>query len=143
MLMDYCRNGDLLEYIRCNGPMPEDEAKCYFRQVTSFALQYYINFTFEYRQIVSALEYLHNMNIAHRDMKCENVFITANNMVKLGDFGFARSTLDETTGKKVFSDTFCGSAAYAAPEILQVSNSCSDLLKSIYFMKPKNKRCGH
>lgn len=31
IFMDYCRNGDLLEYIRNNGPLAEDKAKNYFR----------------------------------------------------------------------------------------------------------------
>lgn len=72
-----------------------------------------------YRQVVSAVEYLHEMHVAHRDLKCENIFITWNDTIKLGDFGFARSCLDPKTGASVLSNTFCGSAAYAAPEILQ------------------------
>lgn len=47
--------------------------------------------------------------------------LTNNNFIKLADFGFARSTVDKN-GKMVYSDTFCGSAAYAAPEILQVKS---------------------
>lgn len=35
MFMDYCRNGDLLEYIRNNGPLSEDRAKCYFKYLAS------------------------------------------------------------------------------------------------------------
>lgn len=31
MFMDYCRNGDLLEYIRTNGPLMENKARHYFR----------------------------------------------------------------------------------------------------------------
>lgn len=67
------------------------------------------------------MEYLHNRNLAHRDLKCENVLLTMNNSVKLGDFGFSRSCVNEQNGSKILSNTFCGSAAYAAPEILQVS----------------------
>lgn len=73
------------------------------------------------RQIVRAVNYLHDLEIAHRDLKCENVFIKTENTIKLGDFGFSRSCIDDLTGHRIFSDTFCGSAAYAAPEILQVN----------------------
>ncbi|XP_018565552.1 testis-specific serine/threonine-protein kinase 3-like [Anoplophora glabripennis] len=100
MFMDYCKNGDLLEYIRQHGSFSEDKARTIFRQ------------------IVSAVHYLHNLDISHRDLKCENVFLTATDQVKLGDFGFARFCKNEF-GNKILSNTFCGSAAYAAPEILQ------------------------
>lgn len=81
------------------------------------------------RQIVSAVHYLHNVDISHRDLKCENVFLMTNDHVKLGDFGFARSCRNEL-GNRVLSDTFCGSAAYAAPEILQVYLDLSVFLQT-------------
>ena len=45
------------------------------------------------RQIMQALMYLHQKNIAHRDLKLENLIFTSKNIenlsVKLIDFGFA------------------------------------------------------
>lgn len=58
------------------------------------------------------------MEIAHRDIKCENVLLTSNYNVKLADFGFARYTIDNH-GKRILSDTYCGSLSYVAPEILR------------------------
>ena len=49
-----------------------------------------------------------------RDLKCENILLDVHNNVKLTDFGFCRFFEVGTLSK-----TFCGSAAYAAPEILQ------------------------
>lgn len=69
--------------------------------------------------MVSAVEYLHSKDIAHRDLKCENILLTSKDNIKIGDFGFARLCRDAQTGTRVLSNTFCGSAAYAAPEVLQ------------------------
>ena len=50
----------------------------------------------------------------HRDLKCENLLLDNSNLIKVTDFGFARQFEAGDLSK-----TFCGSAAYAAPEILQ------------------------
>lgn len=91
--------GVLLELIRDEGAQPEPRAKWYFRQ------------------LLSALEYLHSVEIAHRDLKCENILLFPNNILKLSDFGFARKCCNDD-GNRILSETFCGSAAYAAPEVL-------------------------
>ncbi|KAH7956393.1 hypothetical protein HPB52_008790 [Rhipicephalus sanguineus] len=72
-----------------------------------------------FMQLASALAYLHKNDVAHRDLKCENVLLTTVDVVKLTDFSFARYCTDEHTKRKELSETFCGSEAYAAPEILQ------------------------
>ncbi|XP_064789260.1 testis-specific serine/threonine-protein kinase 6-like [Oncorhynchus masou masou] len=67
-----------------------------------------------FSQIVSAVNYLNQNNIVHRDMKCENVLLTRDNQVKITDFGFGRFA----KGYPELSSTYCGSAAYAPPEVL-------------------------
>ncbi|XP_072534876.1 testis-specific serine/threonine-protein kinase 6-like [Salminus brasiliensis] len=67
-----------------------------------------------FAQIVDAMVYLHEQDIVHRDLKCENVLLTADNQVKITDFGFSRIS----KGFPELSDTFCGSPFYAAPEVI-------------------------
>nr|KAG5712350.1 hypothetical protein BaRGS_023929 [Batillaria attramentaria] len=94
--MEHAGHGDLLEYIKLRGAVPEDRTRHMFRQ------------------LVQAIAYLHSNNIAHRDLKCENLLLDYQNNIKVSDFGFSRYFEESTLSK-----TFCGSAAYAAPEILQ------------------------
>ncbi|UYV74271.1 hypothetical protein LAZ67_11002760 [Cordylochernes scorpioides] len=101
IFMDYAERGDLLDCIRRNGRLPEASVRRYFTQ------------------LVRAVQYLHSKQITHRDLKCENVLITQDDNIKLTDFGFSRKCVDPETGRRVLSQTFCGSTAYAAPEVLQ------------------------
>jgi BR serine/threonine kinase len=66
-----------------------------------------------FRQIVLAVEYLHNLGIVHRDLKPENILLDGSNQVKLADFGFARYV------GAGLSNTSCGSPHYAAPEVVR------------------------
>ncbi|NXN40105.1 TSSK6 kinase, partial [Rhinoptilus africanus] len=68
-----------------------------------------------FAQVVGAVRYLHNRNLVHRDLKCENVLLTADGRrAKLSDFNFSK----EVNSYLDLSTTFCGSAAYASPELL-------------------------
>lgn len=66
-----------------------------------------------FRQIANAVDYLHSLNILHRDLKDENIIIDQNFHVKLIDFGSA--TFHEEG--KLFS-TFYGTTEYCSPEVL-------------------------
>ncbi|QRW13863.1 TKL/LISK/LISK-DD1 protein kinase [Ceratobasidium sp. AG-Ba] len=66
--------------------------------------------------IARALAYLHARRCIHRDLKGENLLLTANMRVKVTDFGFARIAARNTEESKRL--TFCGTDSYMSPEIL-------------------------
>ena len=64
------------------------------------------------RQLLQALSYIHDHNLAHRDIKSANILVSSRDplLIKLSDFGF--------TGEDPLT-TYCGSLQYAAPEIVK------------------------
>mmetsp|Transcript_32581 Transcript_32581/g.81655 ORF Transcript_32581/g.81655 Transcript_32581/m.81655 type:complete len:300 (-) Transcript_32581:316-1215(-) len=68
------------------------------------------------RNIVSAVAYLHDLNIAHRDLKPTNLLLSTKDTltdVKIADFG-----LSKILGDDAIMQTACGTPIYVAPEIL-------------------------
>ena len=45
-----------------------------------------------------SINHIHSKNILHRDIKSQNIFLTKNNIVKLGDFGVSKA-LESTFAK--------------------------------------------
>lgn len=66
--------------------------------------------------IARALAYLHARRCIHRDLKGENLLLTANGRVKVTDFGFARIAARNADESRRL--TFCGTDSYMSPEIL-------------------------
>ncbi|OHT09487.1 hypothetical protein TRFO_04576 [Tritrichomonas foetus] len=64
-------------------------------------------------KICKAVQYLHNdINVAHRDIKAENILFDKNYNIKLIDFGMSKACYDEVL------KTRCGSPFYVAPEVI-------------------------
>lgn len=100
-VMDYIDGQSLSEIISKNGPLPEERAVNYISCVTS------------------ALQYVHNNNRLHLDIKPGNIMIDGNDNPILIDFGTSKQ-YDELDGKN--TSTLLGmTPGYAPPE--QMSNS--------------------
>ena len=78
-------------------------------------------------QCLGALSYAHKQNIIHRDIKPANMMITPDGVVKLMDFGIARSNKD---GSLTSTGTTLGSLNYMPPE--QVRGEGADARSDIY-----------
>jgi len=69
-------------------------------------------------QILNALNYMHSLNLVHRDLKSDNVLINSNGEFKLADFGMAVQLSNKQSSLK----TVVGSPYWMAPEILMEHN---------------------
>ena len=72
-------------------------------------------------QIMIAMQFYHQLNISHRDIKLENILVDTSHPdlpTKIIDFGFATQT--ENANDKL--TTFCGTPAYMAPELCSRSS---------------------
>ena len=79
-------------------------------------------------QCLTALSYAHKQNIIHRDIKPANMMLTPDGVVKLMDFGIARSNKD--VGSLTSTGTTLGSLNYMPPE--QVRGEVADARSDIY-----------
>lgn len=101
LIMEHMPNGDLLDMIRKRKYIAEKQAAIWFFQMCV------------------GIEYCHSQGVVHRDLKCENILLDHSYNAKITDFGFARAHMKTGAGRTpVLSETYCGSYAYAAPEIL-------------------------
>ena len=64
-------------------------------------------------QLCLSLEYIHGRKVLHRDLKSQNIFLTGNKTVKLGDFGISK-VLENTNGAAM---TVVGTPYYMSPEV--------------------------
>ncbi|XP_054159711.1 serine/threonine-protein kinase Nek8-like [Oppia nitens] len=70
-----------------------------------------------FRQIVCAINYLHQNNILHRDIKTANIFLNKEGYIKVGDFGISKML---TTKRE--AESVVGTPYYISPEICEGKN---------------------
>ena len=106
-VMEYCKGGELFDFIVKKKRLTEEEACIFFHQ------------------IINGIEYLHNQGIIHRDLKPENLLLDDKNQIKISDFG-----LSTFFTKDNYLQTACGTPSYAPPEMLeglQYNGEASDI----------------
>lgn len=110
LTLELCSGGDLTSFVRRNGPLDE---------VTARRLMI---------DLAAGLKYLHDRNLAHRDIKPQNLLLSSSDIslarLRIADFGFARSLPAES-----LAHTLVGSPLYMAPELLSFKpyNTRADL----------------
>lgn len=97
IVMEYANGGDLYTKIKQ-------------RKGARFTEKEILHF---FSQLCLALLHLHERHILHRDLKTQNVFLTTDGVVKLGDFGI--STVLRNTFE--LKRTVCGTPYYFSPEL--------------------------
>ncbi|KAM6907778.1 serine/threonine-protein kinase Chk1 [Xenentodon cancila] len=98
LFLEYCTGGELFDRIEPDVGMPEKDAHRFFQQ------------------LISAVDYLHNLGITHRDIKPENILLDEKDNLKLTDFGLA--TMFRFKGRERHLNRLCGTLPYVAQELL-------------------------
>lgn len=93
LVFEFVQGGEIFRLLRKENIFPNDVALFYIAEITL------------------ALQYLHQRQIAYRDLKPENLLIGSDGHLKITDFGFAKKIVDR-------SYTLCGTPEYLAPEII-------------------------
>jgi len=109
MVMEYVEGESISSRLN-NGPIEVHEALNYLGQV------------------LGALSYAHKQHVIHRDIKPANMMLTTAGMVKLMDFGIART--DDETSKLTATGSTLGSLSYMSPE--QVKGEKTDERSDLY-----------
>lgn len=114
MVMELAKYGDLLELIKVEKRLGPNKANLIFKQIAD-GVEY-----LHFNKIVHRYYFFNNVltycliSLWNRDLKCENILLAENLIVKIGDFGFSRF-FDEDD----MLHTACGSLAYSSPELLR------------------------
>ena len=101
IIMEFCEHGDLAYHVRKKKAKNEQFSE-------TEIMNWFV-------QLCLSLEYVHSRKILHRDLKTQNIFLTKDNTVKLGDFGISK-VLECTQDHAM---TVQGTPYYMSPEVCQ------------------------
>lgn len=108
IVMEYCAGGDLFKKMQTQKEEGFEEQQI---------LDWFV-------QICLALQYIHESNVLHRDIKPQNVFLTEDGYINLGDFGCSK-ILERADA---YAASVVGATLYVSPEVHQKKyNSKSDI----------------
>ncbi len=96
-------------------------------------------------QVASALEYLHQRRIVHRDVKPGNIMVTKGGIAKLGDFGFVKSSLESvlsTEGEVLGTPDYISPEAARGEKNLDFRSDLYSLGTTLYHMLTGNPPFG-
>ncbi|KAI8336975.1 hypothetical protein BC941DRAFT_470705 [Chlamydoabsidia padenii] len=103
IVLEYVENGSLLSTLKAFGSLPENLVASY---------------TYK---ILKGLEYLHNHDVVHCDLKAANILTTKTGDIKLTDFGVSLNLkIKQEDGK----GTPAGTPNWMAPEVIEMKGAC-------------------
>ncbi|KAI2796363.1 TEL2, telomere maintenance protein 2 [Blomia tropicalis] len=115
IVSEFASQGDLVSYMERNENNPPS---------LSMVKKWFVETT-------NAIYYLHHKNIAHRDLKLDNILLCKGLIAKLADFGFAMYARD-SRGKPILTEVFCGTTEYQAPETLLCEWAYDPIIADIF-----------